>query len=250
MARAPKRHVQKAFVFRTWGGKRRGAGRKQVNARKSQPHRARPAIAPNSVVLVSLRVAPNVRRMRRRDAYRALRRALLVVLARTDFRVVHISVQGNHVHLLLEAESKNALARGMQAFQISAARRLNHVDVDDRGNPRHGPVFIDRYHMEVVTTPTHARHSLAHVLNNWRRHKEDRAPYSKTWTIDPYSSAASFAGWAEGSDEPTRLLAGPRRAWPDLDDEPLPVCRPQTWLLRDGWRLGGAISIREVPGRH
>jgi REP element-mobilizing transposase RayT len=220
-----------------------------VNERKSQPHRVRPEIRPGTVVLVSLRVAPNVRRLRRRDAYRALRQAMLVVLARTDFRIVHVSIQGNHVHLLLEAESKYALARGMQAFQISAARRLNQVDIDEDGHARRGPVFPDRYHAEVVTTPTHARHGLAYVLNNWRRHKEDRAPYAKTWAADPYSSAGRFTGWYEGADAANRMDPRTRRAWPDLDDEPLPVCPPQTWLLRDGWKLGGMVSIREVPGR-
>jgi len=250
MRAARKRHVQQSLVFRTWGGKRDGAGRKQVNDRKSQPHRARPELTGTTVLLVSLRVVPSIRRLRRRDAYRAIRKALLVVLARTDFRIVHVTIQANHLHLLLEAESKRALASGMQAFQISAARRLNQVDIDDRGKRRRGPVFLDRYHARIVTTPTYARHSLAYVLNNWRRHKEDRAPYARTWTIDPYSSAASFTGWIEGARAATATSSPvPRRAWPDLDDEPLPVCAPQTWLLRDGWRLGGTISLREQPGR-
>lgn len=249
MAGTSKRKPQQSFVFRTWGGKRDGAGRKQVNERKSQPHRVRPAIGPKSVLLVSLRVVPSVRRLRGYDAYRALHRAMLVVLTRADFRIVHVTIQGNHVHLMIEAESKLALARGMQAFQISAARRLNQIDVDGHGRARRGPVFVDRYHMEVVTTPTHARHCLSYVLNNWRKHKEDRAPYAKTWTVDPYSSAPSFCGWREGADAALRLLSGPRRAWPAFDDAPLPVREPQTWLLRDGWKLGGTISLREVPGR-
>jgi REP element-mobilizing transposase RayT len=250
MARGRGRKAQQTFVFRTWGGKRRGAGRKQVNERKSQPHRTRPQIRPNTAILVSQRVAPSVRRLRGRDAYRALRKALLVVLSRPDFRVVHISIQANHLHLAVEADSTEALARGMQAFQISAARRLNQVDVDGRGHARRGPVFPDRYYMEVVTGPTHARHALAYVLNNWRKHKEDRAPFAKTWTIDPYSSAVAFDGWAEGVDAATRLLRGPPRAWPtELAAEPLPVARPQTWMLREGWKRGGSISIREQPSR-
>jgi REP element-mobilizing transposase RayT len=232
------RRGQQSFGFRTWGGKRKGAGRKQVNARKSQPHRKRPKITRSMAVLVTLRVVEDVRRMRRMDAYKALRKALLVVLARTDFRVVHQSIQANHVHLLVEAENATALARGMQAFQTSAARQLNKVDVDDTGKARTGQVFVDRYHMEVVTTPTHARHTLAYVLNNWRRHKEDRAPGTRTWSLDKYSSAISFPGWAE------------RCEWLVPEDyDPLPVSTPQSWLLRDGWKLGGAISIYEAPGR-
>ena len=49
------------------------------------------------------------------------------MLERTDFRIVHISIQSNHIHLLVEANDPEALARGMQAFQISAARKLNKL---------------------------------------------------------------------------------------------------------------------------
>jgi REP element-mobilizing transposase RayT len=252
MARPRKRHVQQPLVFRTWGGKRKRAGRPQVNEHKSQPHRTRRGLAPNQAILVTLRVAQSVRRMRRRDAYRAVRKAMLVVLARTDFRIVHLSIQANHVHLIVEADSKVALARGMQAFQISAARRLNAVDLDGAGRARRGSVFPDRYHEEIVTTPTHARHALSYVLNNWRRHKEDRVPATKRWVLDPYSTARSFIGWIErvqlierGDED--RWITGALSSLPD-DFEPLPTGAAQSWLLREGWKLGGDLSALEQPG--
>jgi hypothetical protein len=31
--------------------------------------------------------------------------------------------------------------------------------------------------------------------------------------------------------------------------DPLVVYRPGTWLLREGWKLHGAISARDVPSR-
>jgi REP element-mobilizing transposase RayT len=248
---ARKRSLQQVMVFRTWGGKRRGAGRKQVNEDKSQPHRARADVRPSQAILVTLRVARSVRRLRRRDAYRALRKAMLVVLARADFRIVHLSIQVNHVHLLIEADSRRALARGMQAFQISAARRLNAVDLDGAGRSRRGPVFPDRYHDEIVTTPTHARHALSYVLNNWRKHKEDRVPATKSWLVDPYSTAPSFAGWVERTEciergDAERWLARAISPLPD-DLEPLPASSPQSWLLREGWKLGGRVSVLEAP---
>jgi REP element-mobilizing transposase RayT len=191
--------------------------------------------------------------MRRRDAYRATRKAMLVVLARTDFRIVHLSIQANHVHLLVEADSKLALARGMQAFQISAARRLNAVDKDGSGRSRRGPVFPDRYHEEVVTSPTHARHALSYVLNNWRKHKEDRVPATKVWVLDPYSTARTFIGWIERIEcmnrgDAERWLARALSPLPD-DLEALPACAPRSWLLREGWKLGGNVSVFEAPQR-
>jgi REP element-mobilizing transposase RayT len=220
---------QVAFKFRTWGGKRVRAGRKQVNARKSEPHRKRKAITRATPVHVSLRVAPYVRRLRRMDVYRAIRQAMEVVLRRIDVRIVHMSIQGNHIHLLVEAENAKALARGMQAFQIAAARRIN--------GDRRGTVFPDRYHATVIGSPRQARNALAYVLNNWRRHREDRARETRGWQIDKYSSAIGFTGWAGG----TTWQVPP-------DYEPLPVCTAQSWLLAEGWKRHGAIGIGETPG--
>ncbi|HEX8107149.1 MAG TPA: hypothetical protein VF516_05435, partial [Kofleriaceae bacterium] len=55
-------------------------------------------------------------------------------------------------------------------------------------------------HAEIITSPRQARHALSYVLSNWRRHQEDlRAPMSG-WTIDWFSSAVMFSGWAEYGD--------------------------------------------------
>jgi REP element-mobilizing transposase RayT len=251
VARVRKRHVQQELALHGWGGARARAGRKQVNERKSQPHRARRELAANQPVLVTLRVAQSVRRMRRRDAYRAIRNAMKVVLARTDFRIVHLSIQANHVHMLVEADTKLALARGMQAFQISAARRLNAVDLDGAGRARRGVVFPDRYHCEALRTPTRVRRALSYVLNNWRKHREDRVPATRTWVIDPYSSARSFLGWYERA---AWIERGDMERWMvsalgqvPSDLEVLPVCSAQSWLLREGWRRSGGVSAFETP---
>ena len=238
MAKPRKRHLQQSFQFRTWGGHRDGAGRKQVNERKSQPHRTRPPIRPSYAVHVSLRIAAELMRLRRRAAYQIVHHAMRVVLRRSDFWIVHASIQANHLHLLVEANSAMALARGIQAFSISAARRLNQAEANRTGVTRRGPAFPDRYHAEIITNPRQVRHALAYVLNNWRKHKEDRSPATRRWLVDKYSSAVSFTGWAEHS----RWLI-------PADYDPLPVCTPATWLLREGWKRYAPISIYEVPGR-
>src|SRR5262249_56829010 len=102
---------------------------------------------------------------------------------RARFRIVHVSIQRNHVHMLVEADSKLALARGMQGFQISAARNINTLLGPDKYRRRRGPVFADRYHLEVITSPRQARHALSYVLNNWRKHREDRSGLASTWLV-------------------------------------------------------------------
>src|SRR5712691_5304633 len=141
------RHVQQDLFRR--GGKRRGAGRKPKGARAGERHEARPEFKPYHALHVVMRVAPAVGSLRRRRLYKAMRDATITAALRERFRIVHISLQRTHVHMLVEAEHKAALARGMQGFVISAARNINTV-LGDGVRRRRGTVFADRYHVEVI----------------------------------------------------------------------------------------------------
>jgi REP element-mobilizing transposase RayT len=201
-------------------------GRKPKRFKTDVPHRTREAVEARYPVHVSLRVTTEVARLRTRKAYQAVRGALRLCAARSDFRVVQISIQDNHIHALVEAENKDALARGMQGFEISAAKRLNKA----LGRKR-GKVFAHRYFARTIKTPTEVRNALVYLFNNWRKHRVDGP-----WRVDPWSSAAQFDGWAT----PHGFV--PR-------EEPLPVVEAQSWLLREGWARapGGRIRLDEVP---
>jgi REP element-mobilizing transposase RayT len=230
-------------LFRARGGARPGAGRKPRGARAGERHKTRPVHLARHPVHVVLRVVAEVGSLRRRHAYKAFREAVLVAARRDNFRVVHVSLQRTHVHLLVEADDKTALARGMQGFQISAAKQLNHFLGVMRGGPRRrGTVFPDRYHAEVITSPRQARHALAYVLLNWRKHRDDVVGRAAAWWVDPFSTGALFPDWAHRQEEPMLWR------WPP-EYEPLLVRRPRTWLLREGWKRGGPlIECDEVPG--
>jgi REP element-mobilizing transposase RayT len=246
MARARKRHVQQSFQYRDKngqkrGGKRPGAGRPKKGVRASEKHQRRPTLKASEPVHVVIRAVPAVDYLRGFDAYDAVRKAMLTTFKSERFRIVHVSIQGTHVHLLVEAQDRLALARGMQGFQISAAKHLNAAISKRRGlaRRRRGTVFADRYHAEVIRSPRQARHALAYVLNNWRRHGENSNRDVRGWRIDPFSSAVSFDGWT-GVD-----VANPGWGPPY---EALPVWEAKTWLLREGWRRYGLIRWNEVPG--
>lgn len=237
------REPEQLPLFKTRGGKRRGAGRKAKGRRASERHETRPVHQARHPVHVVLRVVAAVGSLRRRSAYRAIREATITTALRGDFRIVHLSIQRNHLHLIVEADRKEALASGMQGFQISAAKHLNaEIGKANRGPRRRGTVFPDRYHAEVITSPRHARHTLAYVINNWRKHDEDRAEVARSWRIDPYSSGVMFPDWRERIDQPF-LWRGPATY------DPLFVRQPQSWLLREGWKKHGLISFCEVPSR-
>lgn len=242
MVATRKRHTQQQFVFRTHGGKRKGAGRPPKGPRSSERHKKRESFHPGQPIQVTSRVEAAVGRLRKRHMYKAIREATICAAKYEDFRIVHLSIQTNHLHLIVEAQHKTALARGMQGFQISAAKQINDAISKRRGVRRRGRVFTDRYHARILKTPKSVRNSLSYVLNNWRRHREDRASFTKTWRVDPFSTGVFFNGWREREDKPWFAM-------PPATYQPLIVWFPRTWLLREGWRLHHPlISFYEVPG--
>ncbi|MBA2543281.1 MAG: transposase, partial [Deltaproteobacteria bacterium] len=199
MPRTRKRHLQQSFVFREpgidgRGGKRKGAGRPPKGPRSSEPHKRRPPHDPRHPVHVTLRVVPGLGSLRKRDKYLAIREATIAVIPHDGFRIVHFSVQSNHIHLVAEATGKAALSRGLKAFQISAAKHINAAVRKRSGVRRRGQVFADRYNARALSSPRAVRHAICYVLNNWRRHEEDRAQHARRWKVDPFSSGAHF-GW-------------------------------------------------------
>ncbi|MEO8841491.1 MAG: hypothetical protein ABI591_07615 [Kofleriaceae bacterium] len=146
-----------------WGGKRAGAGRPQRGAVASEPHQRRPALSARVPVHVIARVVRGAGALHDRHARRALARAVQRSLARTDFRIVELAVVAGRLELVVEAADRHALARGMQGFQVAAARHLNRL----RG--RSGAVFPDRYRARPLLTRGAVR-ALLHAPIAWIRH--------------------------------------------------------------------------------
>jgi REP element-mobilizing transposase RayT len=240
MRRARRGQVE--LVFRTHGGRRPGAGRKPKGKHPRARHAARPEHDPRHPVHVTIRVVGSASGLRRRDTYFALREATIVTARREDFRLIHMSIQRDHIHMIVEADSKDALSSGVRGFSISAARQINKAITARGGHRRTGRVIGDRFHARPLTSPRAVRNAIAYVLNNHRHHGEDRAPFARAWRVDPFSSGALFFGWKELEDSPV--------LWPlPPTYHPLLVFRPRTWLLQHWDRFCPLISVREVPGR-
>jgi hypothetical protein len=232
--RPSRRSKQMPLVFRTWGGARKGAGRKPKGPRPLVSHAARPALDARHPVHVTLRVARSVPNLRSQRCMSVLRRAFAASKGRLGLRLVHFSVQGNHIHLIVEADGAPALSRGLQGLGIRIARNLNGA------LGRGGAVFADRYHARALTTPRETRNCIAYVLLNHRNHAKKHG-WDATFTlIDTCSSAAGFDGF-RAADE-----SGGRWSQAGLSEGVVPA---RTWLLLKGWRRCGLIDPQEVPGR-
>src|SRR3954471_9576672 len=92
--KARKNGVQLDLDLRkkTWGGARKGAGRKKTGRCRDAAHRARPEVKKRHVQHVVLRTRKDVPRLREGATYQAIARALRHTLGEHAFRVVHTSI--------------------------------------------------------------------------------------------------------------------------------------------------------------
>jgi hypothetical protein len=121
-----RRAKQGELAFRSWGGARRGAGRKPKGERAMVPHDERPAHKARFPVLITTRVRPGLPSLRRASEAARVRAALastnLAALERgqgsSPFQVVHHSIQSNHLHLIVEAADRATLTAGLRGLLV------------------------------------------------------------------------------------------------------------------------------------
>jgi REP element-mobilizing transposase RayT len=130
-----------------------------------QSHLARPQFAGRYPQHVTIRMLPSVWNMRSQRCFSVLQRAMWKGSAKSfGFRLVHFAVMGNHIHMLVEANGKQALSRGMQGMNIRIAKALNRV------MGRHGPVLSDHYNAKILLTPSQTLRARAYLLRNATKH--------------------------------------------------------------------------------
>jgi putative transposase len=147
---------------------------------------------------VTLRVRGDVPSLRSSRRFAVIRRGFKALVDGPAFRLVKFSVLGNHLHLIVEADSSVALSRAMQGLCTRLAKALNKL------LGREGTLFEDHYHSHLLVTPREVANALAYVRDNARKH------YGGI-EVDYYGS--EHAEWRE-------LLAA-----------------PVSWLLSVGWKL-------------
>ncbi|HEY8153519.1 MAG TPA: transposase, partial [Myxococcota bacterium] len=113
-----------------WGGARAGAGRKP-GATRRDPHRRRAPFASRHPCHVTLKVEKNVFPLRTAGLVAELERSSREACERGRFRLVHYSIQSDHIHMIVEANSardlacglKSIAARGPECDRLRAAQR-------------------------------------------------------------------------------------------------------------------------------
>jgi REP element-mobilizing transposase RayT len=186
------------------GGWRPGAGRpKKKNA--SVSHLRRPSLPARYPVHVTLKVRPDVPNLRTDKRFLAAKKAFRFGCDRFGMRLIEFSVQSNHIHLIVEANNRTSLSKGMQGLLIRLAKQLN------RTCERSGHVFADRYHAHILKTVNEVRNAIHYVKFNGNKHARPPKDY-----LDAYSSS-----------------------WPGAiqwDATTYVIVPPTTWLLQHATR--------------
>lgn len=168
------------------------------------PHVARPRVSRHVPHHVTVRVSRGTWNLRSQRCFEPVQRALALARERPGFRVVHFSVQHDHLHLIVEADHRRAMSNGLRALLARAALGLNRVM---RGRGRR---FADRYHEHLLATPAEVRNALFYVVGNRASHRARLGLTVDHGRVDPFSSSAV----------------------------PL-VDKAESWLLRVGWTNAG-----------
>ena len=209
--------MKKARQLRLFPKARRHAGgRPPKGARAGVSHLRREDLSRHHAVHITLRTNASVPGMRRQRALQLIEETFRAARVRFGMRIVHYSVQGNHLHLIVEAEDRTSLSRAMQGLAIRLAKALNRIFA------RKGQVWADRYHAHVLRSRREAASALRYLLGNFARHAKQWGDCAARPFADVFSSVR-FLGFA-ASDAP--------------------VAPPRTWLLRIGWRAAPATDQR------
>lgn len=232
-----------------WGGRRRGAGRKNLS--RTVNHMARPRVDHKKPLHITMRLRdrlPNLRTHRLLKAFKTSARGATPY----GLRVVHFSLLSNHLHLIVEADNNQALGDGMRSLGGRFGRIIRKEAATDR--TQNGAVFAGRYHLHVLKTPREMKHALEYVLLNRAKHDK----YLEH--LDRFSSASRFPDWKlllgrrftalirsqiEDRAEEMNELRGEKsrkiQRFPDREVKANTaasdyICPPQSWLCRVGWQ--------------
>lgn len=150
------------------GGYRKGSGRTRLHS-KGVAHRAREKVKHYHPLHINFKFRTFIKK---KASLRILKRALINA-RKQGLRIVHFSMQSNHIHLIIEAKDNSVLSSGMRALTVTFAKGL-----------KKGKVQLERYHLHVLKTKRETKHAVHYVMFNQQKHEKG------TYTIlDEFTSA-------------------------------------------------------------
>jgi len=216
---------QLEFELPTWGGARKGAGRKPDGPKARVSHAARPRITSAIPAHVTIKLRRGLWNLRTTKPF-AMVLDQIRAASSEKLRITHYSVQHDHLHLIVEAQHARALSTGIQGLSVRIAYHINRL------MRRTGSVMKDRFHARLLRTPREVKNALVYLINNGRKHLEQIGRNVLLRWLDPCASVAALGEWC-----PNLVLQ---------DAAAPPVVKAQSWVLRLGFTKAGHIRLPEI----
>lgn len=175
LSMAKKRQLELNIYKGKRGGRRPGAGRKRIHSR-GVAHREREHVNHRLPMHINFKYRLSIRN---KECLKILKRAILNARG-WGLRIIHFSLQSNHVHLIVEADNNEILTRGMRSLTVTMAKRIAK-----------GRIQLERYHLHVLRSLRETRNAVFYVLQNEQRHTGTSST-AYTSVDNPAYSPASF----------------------------------------------------------
>jgi REP element-mobilizing transposase RayT len=104
-------------------------------------------------------------------------------------KIIHYSLERDHVHLYAEGAENQTLAKAMKALGVSFVRRIN------RYHKTKGSCYKTRYHLRILNTAREVKNVINYILKNGIKHGRTKE------LIDTYNSAFTTIVFVEWLDK-------------------------------------------------
>ena len=175
-----KKNIRKGTQLKFFGRR----GRPAIHDRGIR-HIERPKFQRVRSFHLTIKVKKNKADIQNKKILKALHHAIKRARLK-DLKIIHYTLEYNHVHLLVEAYNNSVLHSGMQALGISFAKAVNRV------KSTKGTVYKHRYHLRQISSPRDLKNVLHYIFHNGIKHRRTHTP------VDLYNSfLAETRLWAD-----------------------------------------------------
>lgn len=142
---------------------RKGGGRRPKHD-KGIRHIKRPEIKRLTSLHLTVKILKDKAGIKNKQTLALLKHAILKA-RKKGLRIIHFTLEYDHVHLLVEANDNEVLGRGMMVFGVTMAKGINRL------KSIKGTVYKHRYHFRKINSPRELKNVLHYIFNNGIKHK-------------------------------------------------------------------------------
>jgi REP element-mobilizing transposase RayT len=152
----------------------KGAGRPAINDPGIR-HRERPILTKPTSLHLTVKILRAKAKLKNKIILSILKRSIMNA-RKKGLRVIHYSLEYDHIHLLIEADDNFILGKGMQAFGVTFSKALNRM------RKMRGAVYKHRYHFRKIIGARQLKNVLNYLFTNGLKHNTAKS------ILNPFNS--------------------------------------------------------------